>query len=79
MHTETAGRGPDGDLLDIERIKQELKVHAVTDSADAAGPMRARDLCERLDCAIMPKNIESTRHNLKRLVGLGVLTEPEAG
>ena len=47
--------------------------------ADAAGPMRARDLCERLDLAIMPKNIESTRHKLKRLVSLGVLTEPEAG
>ncbi|RKT09267.1 hypothetical protein BX285_6346 [Streptomyces sp. 1114.5] len=47
--------------------------------ADAAGPMRARDLCERLDLAIMPKNIESTRHKLKRLVSLGVLAEPEAG
>ncbi|MFE2972473.1 hypothetical protein ACFXKC_54845 [Streptomyces sp. NPDC059340] len=47
--------------------------------ADAAGPMRARDLCERLDLAIMPKNIESTRHKLKRLVSLGVLTEPEPG
>ncbi|MFE7532426.1 hypothetical protein ACFU7Y_43040 [Kitasatospora sp. NPDC057542] len=41
--------------------------------------MRARDLCERLDLAIMPKNIESTRHKLKRLVSLGVLTEPERG
>ncbi|AUG75217.1 hypothetical protein CFP65_0238 [Kitasatospora sp. MMS16-BH015] len=47
--------------------------------ADAAGPMRARDLCERLDLAIMPKNIESTRHKLKRLVSLGILTEPEPG
>ncbi|MEV7776131.1 hypothetical protein [Kitasatospora sp. NPDC086791] len=27
----------------------------------------------------MPKNIESTRHKLKRLVSLGVLTEPEPG
>ncbi|WP_457033820.1 hypothetical protein [Kitasatospora sp. P5_F3] len=47
--------------------------------ADAAGLMRARDLCERLDLAIMPKNIESTRHKLKRLVSLGVLAEPEPG
>lgn len=47
--------------------------------ADAAGPMRARDLCEHLDLAIMPKNIESTRHKLKRLVSLGVLVEPEPG
>ncbi|MFJ8212044.1 hypothetical protein [Streptomyces sp. NPDC096033] len=46
---------------------------------DAAGPMRAGDLCERLDLAIMPKNIESTRHKLKRLVSLGVLVEPEPG
>ncbi|MFF3512035.1 hypothetical protein [Streptomyces sp. NPDC002573] len=47
--------------------------------ADAAGPMRARDLCERLDLDVMPKNIESTRHKLKRLVSLGVLAEREPG
>lgn len=47
--------------------------------ADAAGPMRARDLCERFDLAVMPKNIESTRHKLKRLVSLGVLAEREPG
>jgi hypothetical protein len=41
--------------------------------------MRARDLCERLDLAVTPKNIESTRHKLKRLVSLGVLAEPEPG
>ncbi|MEV7236599.1 hypothetical protein AB0N06_22250 [Streptomyces sp. NPDC051020] len=46
---------------------------------DAVGPMRARDLCERLDLAVTPKNIESTRHKLKRLVSLGVLAEPEPG
>ncbi|MGW9133495.1 hypothetical protein [Streptomyces sp. NPDC055681] len=28
--------------------------------ADAVGPMRARDLCERLDLAVTPKNIETT-------------------
>ncbi|WP_328890397.1 hypothetical protein [Streptomyces sp. NBC_00316] len=47
--------------------------------ADAAGPMRARDLCECLDLAVTPKNIESTRHKLKRLVNIGVLAEPEPG
>ncbi|MET9474510.1 MULTISPECIES: hypothetical protein [unclassified Streptomyces] len=41
--------------------------------------MCARDLCERLDLAVTPKNIESTRHKLKRLVGLGVLAESEPG
>ncbi|MEU1285087.1 hypothetical protein [Kitasatospora sp. NPDC005856] len=41
--------------------------------------MRARDLCEHLDLAIMPKNIESTRRKLKRLVGLGGLVGPEPG
>ena len=41
--------------------------------------MRARDLCEHLDLAIMPKNIESTWHKLKRLASLGVLAEPEPG
>ncbi|MFE7332237.1 hypothetical protein ACFU8W_46745 [Streptomyces sp. NPDC057565] len=41
--------------------------------------MRARDLCERLDLAVTPKNVESTRHKLKRLVGPGVLAETEPG
>ncbi|MFJ9721063.1 hypothetical protein ACIRPQ_34950 [Streptomyces sp. NPDC101213] len=47
--------------------------------ADVAGPMRARDLCQALDLSLKPKNIESTRHKLKRLVSLGVLTETESG
>jgi hypothetical protein len=47
--------------------------------ADAAGPMRARDLCQALDLPLKPKNIESTRHKLKRLVSLGVLAETELG
>ncbi|MFF8917295.1 hypothetical protein ACF08M_29290 [Streptomyces sp. NPDC015032] len=41
--------------------------------------MRARDLCERLDLAVAPKNIESPRHKLKRLAGLGVVAETEPG
>ncbi|MFJ2399593.1 hypothetical protein ACIOTI_43770 [Streptomyces sp. NPDC087843] len=51
----------------------------LTAFADATGPMRARDLCDRLDLAVRPKNIESTRHKLKRMVNLGVLAEPEPG
>ncbi|WP_329595132.1 hypothetical protein OG298_02170 [Streptomyces sp. NBC_01005] len=47
--------------------------------ADAAGPMRARDLCQALDLPLKPKNIESTRHRLKRLVSLGVLAETDPG
>ncbi|MER7576705.1 hypothetical protein [Streptomyces sp. NPDC126514] len=47
--------------------------------ADAAGPMRARDLCQALDLPLKPKNIESTRHKRKRLVSLGVLAETEPG
>ena len=71
----------------VRRPTEELPVlpdhpayqQILTVFADAAGPMRARDLCERLDLAVMPKNIESTRHKLKRLAGLGVLTEAEPG
>ncbi|MET9499509.1 hypothetical protein [Streptomyces sp. NPDC006552] len=47
--------------------------------ADAAGPMRARDLCQALDLPHKPENIESTRHKLKRLVSLGILAETEPG
>ncbi|MGQ4379685.1 hypothetical protein ACN6K9_002793 [Streptomyces sp. SAS_267] len=40
--------------------------------AEMRQPMRARDLCQvldlDLDLDIIPKNIESTRHKLKRLV-----------
>ncbi|MFI9617269.1 hypothetical protein ACIHCM_37460 [Streptomyces sp. NPDC052023] len=47
--------------------------------AEARNPLRARDLCQALDLGIIPKNIESTRHKLKRLVSRGILTEPEPG
>ncbi|MFF3411596.1 hypothetical protein ACFYW8_36570 [Streptomyces sp. NPDC002742] len=50
-------------------------------------PMRARDLCQALDLDpdldldldIIPKNIESTPHKLKRLVDRGILSEAEPG
>ncbi|MFD9499886.1 hypothetical protein [Streptomyces sp. NPDC060035] len=41
--------------------------------------MRARDLCQALDLDIIPKNIEGTRHKLKRLVDRGILSEAEPG
>ncbi|MFD9125720.1 hypothetical protein [Kitasatospora sp. NPDC059571] len=47
--------------------------------AKTPGPKRARDLCQALDLPLTPKSIESTRHKLKRLVGLGVLAETEPG
>ncbi|MFF1844998.1 hypothetical protein ACFVW9_25275 [Streptomyces sp. NPDC058217] len=47
--------------------------------AETPGPKRARDLCQVLDLPLTPKTIESTRHKLKRLVSLGVLTETEPG
>jgi hypothetical protein len=46
-------------------------------------PMRARDLCQALDLDldldIIPKNIESTPHKLKRLVDRGILSKAEPG
>lgn len=44
-----------------------------------SGPLRARDVCEALDHDLLPKNIESTRAKLKRLVKLGILTEAGSG
>ncbi|MBM7439322.1 hypothetical protein [Streptomyces sp. HB132] len=45
--------------------------------ADAAGPMRARDLSQSLDLPLKPKKTENTRHKLKRLVSPGVPAETE--
>ncbi|WP_328929957.1 hypothetical protein OG429_38885 [Streptomyces sp. NBC_00190] len=46
---------------------------------EAAGPLRARDVCEALYHESLPKNIEGTRAKLKRLVKLDVLTEADTG
>ncbi|MEH0421184.1 hypothetical protein [Streptomyces sp. B21-083] len=46
---------------------------------DATGPLRARDVCEILGHELLPKNVEGTRAKLKRLVKLGILTEPDPG
>jgi transposase len=46
---------------------------------DATGPLRAKDVCEALGHELLPKIIEGTRANLKRLVKLGILTEADTG
>lgn len=46
---------------------------------DDSGPLRAREVCEALDHALLPKNVEGTRAKLKRLVKLGILTEIDTG
>ncbi len=51
----------------------------LTAFADLRRPLRARDLCLALDLPIVPKNTESIRSKLKRLVNRGILTEPEPG
>ena len=51
----------------------------LTAFADLQRPLRARDLCVALDLPIVPKNTESIRSKLKKLVTRGILTEPEPG
>jgi hypothetical protein len=51
----------------------------LTAFADLQRPLRARDLCLALDLPILPKNTESIRSKLKRLVSRGILTETQPG
>ena len=53
--------------------------HILTTLTDADGPVRAKDLCQALDTGLEPKHIEGMRSKLKRLVGLGLITETEPG
>lgn len=46
---------------------------------EAAGPLRARDVCQVLGHELLPKNVEGIRAKLKRLVKLGVLAEADTG
>ncbi|MFE2094628.1 hypothetical protein [Streptomyces sp. NPDC059460] len=46
---------------------------------EAISPLRARDVCQALDHELLPKNIEGTRAELKRLVKLDVLDEIDTG
>jgi hypothetical protein len=47
--------------------------------AESPGPVRAKDLCQRLDLGLEPKNIEGMRSKLKRLVARGLAAESEPG
>ncbi|WP_331742700.1 hypothetical protein OG239_42135 (plasmid) [Streptomyces sp. NBC_00868] len=46
---------------------------------EATGPLRARKVCQALDHELLPKNIEGTRAELKRLVKLDILAEVDTG
>jgi hypothetical protein len=46
---------------------------------DATGPLRAKDVCLALGLGTAPKDTESLRARLKRLVGREVLTETKPG
>jgi hypothetical protein len=65
---------PRPDLPEHPLYPQILSLFTTTDR-----PLRARDLCEALDLGFQPKSIEGMRSKLKRLVGRGILTEPEPG
>ncbi|WP_328847068.1 hypothetical protein [Streptomyces sp. NBC_00258] len=46
----------------------------------AAGhPLRARQMCEAVDLAVAPDNINNVRLNLKRPAGCGIMIETEPG
>jgi hypothetical protein len=45
----------------------------------AAGPLRARAVCEVLDLGTSATAVNGMRHKLKRMVDRGVLAEPEIG
>lgn len=47
--------------------------------AESPEPVRAKDLCHRLDLGQEPKNIEGMRSKLKRLVSRGLAIESEPG
>jgi hypothetical protein len=53
------------------------QIMAVFTAADQ--PLRARQVCEAMDLAVAPNNINNVRLKLKRLVGRGILAETEPG
>ncbi|MEU1288011.1 hypothetical protein [Kitasatospora sp. NPDC005856] len=46
---------------------------------EAKDGLRAKDVCQAIGLDTEPRHIEGTRAKLKRLVGRGILTEPEPG
>ncbi|MFD5411820.1 hypothetical protein [Streptomyces nojiriensis] len=53
------------------------QITAVFSAADH--PLRARQVCEAMDLAVAPNNINNVRLKLKRLAYRGILTETESG
>ena len=53
------------------------QIMAVFTAADH--PLRARQVCEAMDVAVAPNNINNVRLKLKRLAGRGILAETEPG
>ncbi|MFD4262253.1 hypothetical protein ACFWR9_32660 [Streptomyces sp. NPDC058534] len=51
------------------------QIMAVFTAADH--PLRARHVCEAMDVAVAPNNINNVRLKLKRLTGRGILAETE--
>ena len=51
------------------------QIMAVFTAADH--PLRARQVCEAMDLAVAPNNINNVRLKLKRLAGRGILAETE--
>ncbi|MGY5035424.1 hypothetical protein ACWC9U_32270 [Streptomyces sp. 900116325] len=62
---------------DLPEHPDHVRILAVFN--EAAGPLRARDVCEALDHELLPKHIEGTRAKLKCLVKLELLTASGPG
>ncbi|MCX4743941.1 hypothetical protein OG455_00165 [Kitasatospora sp. NBC_01287] len=60
-------------------LSQPAYRHILTAFEHAETELRAKDLCQALGTGLAPKQIEGMRAKLKRLVGRGILTEPEPG
>ncbi|MER7202238.1 hypothetical protein [Streptomyces sp. CB01635] len=61
-------------LPDHPAYHQIMAVFAAADH-----PLRARQVCEAMDLAVAPNNINNVRLKLKRLADRGILTETEQG
>ncbi|MFE6904436.1 hypothetical protein ACFVFJ_48005 [Streptomyces sp. NPDC057717] len=61
-------------LPDHPAYQQIMAVFAAADH-----PLRARQVCEAMDLAVAPNNINNVRLKLKRLADRGILTETEQG
>ncbi|GGR10403.1 hypothetical protein [Kitasatospora griseola] len=65
---------PAPNLPDHPAYQQIMAAFAATGT-----PLRARAVCEAIDLGIAPNTVNNVRLKLKRLVGRGILVEPEPG